>query len=130
MEAVPEQQLGDLVAELEALKEAVRRLEIATEANSRKLDALMLAIDKLPGNQLDKEFYTVDEFAARFKRSPYTCREYCRHGRLRATKQRSGRGKYCAWVISRAEVLRFEEEGMLPPAHRNGKPEKKGRTDP
>jgi len=64
--------------------------------------------------QMVKEYYSVEEFAARVGRECYTVREYCRLGRLKADKKQSGRGKYPLWVISHAELLRYEKSGLLP----------------
>jgi hypothetical protein len=47
----------------------------------------------------------------------FTARELARNGRINAEKKGSGRGKYQAWVVLRAEVLRYEREGFLPSKH-------------
>jgi hypothetical protein len=62
----------------------------------------------------ERENYTVEQFAERVERDPFTVREWCRRGRIRAAKKGSGRGRYQAWVIGHAELLRFEREGLLP----------------
>jgi hypothetical protein len=64
--------------------------------------------------QAVKDFYTPEEFARLVGREAFTCREYCRLGRIRAIKKASGRGKYASWVISHDELLRFQREGLLP----------------
>ena len=40
-----------------------------------------------------------------------------RHGRIRAEKRQSGRGKHCDWVIAHDELLRYRREGLLPAKH-------------
>jgi hypothetical protein len=60
-----------------------------------------------------RDWYSVEQFAELVKREPYTVREWCRLGRVRAEKKQSGRGKYPLWVISHDEVLRYEREGLL-----------------
>ena len=35
-------------------------------------------------------------------------------GRIRGEKKGSGRGRYQSWVISHAELLRVQREGLLP----------------
>jgi hypothetical protein len=60
------------------------------------------------------EWYSVEEFARIVRRSEFTCREWCRHGRISAEKKESGRGAYSAWVISRAELQRYQREGLRP----------------
>ena len=61
--------------------------------------------------------YTTEEFAALVGKAEFTTREWCRHGRIRAEKRQSGRGKHCAWVIAHDELLRYRREGLLPPKH-------------
>ena len=61
-----------------------------------------------------REWYTVEEFSRIVGRAEFTCREWCRHGRIRAEKKGSGRGAYAAWAISHVELLRFQREGLLP----------------
>jgi hypothetical protein len=71
--------------------------------------------------QAVKEYYTPEEFARIVGREAFTCREYCRLGRIRAQKRASGRGKHAAWVISNDELLRFQREGLLPDRRRQPK---------
>lgn len=61
-----------------------------------------------------KDWYGTAEFAQTARRAEFTVREWCRNGRVHAEKQGSGRSKYQSWVISHAEVQRFQKEGLLP----------------
>ena len=79
-----------------------------------KLDQIAGLLNTLLERQQAKEWYSVEEFARIVGRSEFTCREYCRHGRIRAEKKESGRGAYASWAISHAELLRFQREGLLP----------------
>ena len=63
-----------------------------------------------------KDWYGIEEFARLVGRSPFTCREWCRLGRIEASKKASGRGAFTAWVISNAELLRFQREGLRRPS--------------
>ncbi len=72
----------------------------------------MLAV--LVERQQVREWYSVGEFARIVGRSGFTCREWCRHGRISAEKKFSGRGAHAAWAISHAEFERFQREGLLP----------------
>ena len=61
-----------------------------------------------------KEFYEIEEFARLVGREPFTCREWARHGRIRAEKKLSGRGAYARWAVPHGELLRYQKEGLLP----------------
>lgn len=69
--------------------------------------------------QTVKEFYEIDEFAKIVGKAPFTVREWARLGRIKATKRRSGRGAFAAWVVSHTELLRYQQDGLLP-LPRNG----------
>lgn len=75
----------------------------------------MLAV--LVERQQDREWYTTREFGQAVGKSDFTIREYCRLGRLNAEKRRSGRGAYPQWVLSHAEMERYQREGLLPMEH-------------
>jgi hypothetical protein len=64
--------------------------------------------------QTVKPFYEIEEFAKVVGRSCFSCREWCRLGRIHAEKKLSGRGAYARWVVSHAELLRYQKEGLLP----------------
>src|SRR4051794_36757928 len=78
-------------------------------------------LSQLVERQAVKEFYTPEEFARLVGREAFTCREYCRLGRIHALKKSSGRGKHASWVIPHAELLRFQREGLLPDRRRQPK---------
>ncbi len=61
-----------------------------------------------------KESYTTAEAAAVLGKRPYTVREWCRHGRVNATKALCGRGGEDEWRISREELERIRNDGLLP----------------
>jgi hypothetical protein len=77
----------------------------------------MLAV--LIGRQTIKECYEVEEFARLVGKAPFTVREWCRLGRIKAGKRRSGRGAFASWVISHDELQRYQREGLLPSEHRS-----------
>jgi hypothetical protein len=79
-----------------------------------KLDWVIDAISTLVGRQAIKDYYEVDEFAELVKKAPFTVREWCRHGRIRAEKRLSGRGAHPGWAISHAELERYRRQGLLP----------------
>ena len=80
------------------------------EERLEKIEAMLLV---LVDRQTVREWYSVEEFARIVGRVEFTCREWCRHGRIKAEKKGSGRGAYASWAISHAELLRFQREGLL-----------------
>jgi excisionase family DNA binding protein len=79
-----------------------------------RLERIEGKLDQLLETQLVRDYYTTAQAAAYLGLAEFTVREWCRLGRLRAEKRRSGRGAHYQWVISRAELLRYEREGLLP----------------
>jgi hypothetical protein len=79
-----------------------------------RLDKIESLLVSLIERERVREFYSVEEFARIVGRAEFTCREWCRHGRINAEKKESGRGAYAAWAISHTELLRFQKEGLLP----------------
>jgi hypothetical protein len=64
--------------------------------------------------EMVRDWYGIDEFAKIVGKAEFTVREWARHGRIRAEKRQSGRGPHPAWVVSHAELLRYQREGLLP----------------
>lgn len=60
-----------------------------------------------------RAWYSVEEFARLVGRSEFTCREWCRRGRIAAHKKASGRGAHASWAISHEEFERFQRQGLL-----------------
>jgi hypothetical protein len=81
------------------------------EDRLEKIETLLMALVE---RQQVKDWYSVEEFARIVRRAEFTCREWCRHGRIRAEKKGSGRGAYASWAVSHAELQRFQREGLLP----------------
>jgi hypothetical protein len=78
-----------------------------------RLERIEAMLEVLVGRQT-KEWYSVEEFARLVGRSEFTCREWCRHGRIAAQKKQSGRGAHASWAISHAELERYQREGLRP----------------
>jgi predicted site-specific integrase-resolvase len=85
----------------------------------KELQELKSMLALLVERQQVREWYNVEEFARLVGRAEFTCREWCRNGRVTAEKRLSGRGAFPAWVISHQEMLRYQREGLLP-VIRNG----------
>jgi hypothetical protein len=81
------------------------------EERLNKLEAMLVILIE---RQTFKDFYSTEEFAQLLGKAEFTVREWCRLGRIHAKKKGSGRGAHASWVISHAELLRFQKEGLLP----------------
>lgn len=92
---------------------------MTVEERLEKIEELLTV---LVDRQMIKEWYTVEEFARSVGKTPWTIREWCRHGRIHAERRLSGRGQHLPWVISHEELLRYQHEGLLPIRRPNGLP--------
>jgi hypothetical protein len=79
-----------------------------------RLDKLETLLADLLRQRTTKDWYSTGEAAEILGKAEFTAREWCRLGRVHAEKKGSGRGKYQSWVISHAELLRIQREGLLP----------------
>jgi hypothetical protein len=93
-------QVGEVLQRLQELNEHVLRIE----------DALTT----LTKERMKKDFYSTEEVGELLGKAPFTIREWCRLGRIKAQKRHSGRGAHPSWVITHEELLRIEREGLLP----------------
>jgi hypothetical protein len=84
---------------------------MSVEERLEKIESLLVVLVE---RQQVREWYSVAEFARIVGRSEFSVREYCRLFRIKAEKKMSGRGAHPAWVISHAELLRYQREGLLP----------------
>lgn len=83
---------------------------MTVEERLSKIEGLLAVLVE---RQAVKDFYAVEEFARLVGKSSFTCREWCRQGRIRARKKDSGRGAHTAWAISHEELQRYRREGLL-----------------
>lgn len=79
-----------------------------------RLVRIETALEQLLRQKTVKEWYTTEEVAEVVGKAPFTVREWCRHGRVNATKRDCGRGNSKEWIISREELMRIQTEGLLP----------------
>jgi hypothetical protein len=84
---------------------------MTVEQRLEKIEAMLVVLVE---RQQVREWYTTEEFAGAVGKAEFTIRENCRLGRLNAEKRQSGRGAHSQWVISHAELLRYQREGLLP----------------
>lgn len=85
---------------------------MSVEERLEKIEAMLVVLVE---RQQVREWYSVEEFARIVGRAEFTCREWCRHGRIRAEKKESGRGAHPAWAISHEELQRYRREGLRHP---------------
>jgi hypothetical protein len=77
-----------------------------------------VVLNQLIEQRSEKEWYSTAEAARVLGKAEFTVREWCRNGRVHADKRKCGRGKSQEWIISRAELERVKNEGLLPvPKH-------------
>jgi len=88
----------------EALVERIASLE-------KKITELR---DIISLQQPSKESYSTQEIASILDRKPYTVREWCRLRRINAFKTMCGRGCEEEWRVSHDELVRIQNEGLLP----------------
>jgi len=79
-----------------------------------RLENIERLLAQLVTKTLVKSWYTVEEFATLVGRSNFTCREWCRLGRIHAEKSMTQSGATTTWTISQEEYLRYQREGLLP----------------
>jgi transposase len=89
---------------------STEQIDVLIQRLGRIEDALAVLMER----QVVKDFYAIEEAAKMLGKAAFTVREWARHGRIKAQKRKSGRGKYCAWVISHEELQRIQREGLLP----------------
>ncbi len=81
-----------------------------------RLAAIESLLATLVEQRTVKEWYSTAEVATILGRAEFTVREWCRLGRVRAEKKKSGRGPASEWIISHEELTRVRNEGLLPDA--------------
>lgn len=90
------------------------RLERLETGLGKLFDALDVVRGLVAAKVVVKEWYTTNEVARILGRRPYTVREWCRLGRVNATRTHAGRGEVEEWRISHQELQRIQNEGLLP----------------
>jgi Helix-turn-helix domain len=78
-----------------------------------RLDRIEQMLAALVERQFAKDWYTTEEFARMVGKADFTVREWCRLGRIRGLKRRSGRGAFPSWVVAHEELLRYQRDGLL-----------------
>lgn len=97
--------VGLLLANLADLGNSIKRIEETMHELHEQVFKRHVA---------EKESYTTAEVAKLLGKRPFTVREWCRLGRVNATKTHAGRGVDDEWRISAAELRRVQNDGLLP----------------
>ena len=91
------------------------------ESLNERLDELLQRLKNMEASiaqllelRTAKEWYSTAEVGKILGKAEFTIREWCRLGRVHCEKKHSGRGQFQGWVISHAELLRIQREGLLP----------------
>lgn len=71
-------------------------------------------LQELRDEKRQKDFYSTQEVAEQLGKAEFTVREWCRLGRIHATKRATGRGRSQEWMVPHAELTRVRNEGLLP----------------
>ena len=84
------------------------------EAVVERLDRIETLLRDLVTERTVKDWYTVAEAAEILGKAEFTVREWCRLGRVYASKRACGRGLSQEWIIAHEELTRIRNEGLLP----------------
>lgn len=96
--------------------DAIRR-EMALLQDAQREEMLnTLRAEFRPRPAGTRHSYSVDEVATMLGKTPYTVREWCRAGRLHASKRQERRGGAERWSIAAEELARYQDDGLLPAA--------------
>lgn len=79
-----------------------------------RLHRIEEALQRLLQQQASQDYYSTTDVARLLGKAEFTVREWCRLGRVRATKRSCGRGNVQEWMIAHAELERIRSEGLLP----------------
>ena len=79
-----------------------------------RLDRIEQTLNLIVQQRAIKEWYSTAEVAKLLGKAEFTVREWCRLGRVKAEKKKSGRGVAGEWIISHEELTRLRNHGLLP----------------
>jgi hypothetical protein len=89
---------------------AVEKLDFLT----KRVEEMDEKLDMLIQQRTVKDWYSTAEVAQILGKAEFTVREWCRRDRVHAVKKGSGRGQHLSWVMSHAELLRIQRDGLIP----------------
>ena len=80
----------------------------------QRLVRIEQALNDIAQQRTIKEWYSTTEAAEILGKAEFTVREWCRLGRVHASKRSCGRGVSQEWIIAHEELQRIRNEGLLP----------------
>lgn len=98
------EKVSALAEQVGSLQDRLLRLE----------EAVSSLVDLVRDQRTIKESYTTVEVASILGKKPYSVHEWCRLQRVNAFKAMCGRGCEEKWRVSHDELLRTQNEGLLP----------------
>ena len=90
------------------------RLTAQLQGLQERLDRIESLLEGLIQQRTVKDWYTIAEAAEILGKAEFTVREWCRLDRVHAQKRACGRGRAREWMIAHDELLRIQNEGLLP----------------
>ncbi len=82
-----------------------------------RLERIEDSLRVLMQQKIVQKSYSTADAARILGKAEFTVREWCRLGRVRATKRATGRGHSLEWMIPHEELDRIKCEGLLPTKH-------------
>ena len=81
---------------------------------AERLEKIESLLARLLQQRTIKDWYAIAEVAELLGKAEFTVREWCRLGRIHAQKRPCGRGRSHEWMIAHDELLRIQNQGLLP----------------
>lgn len=113
-----ESELRDQVSRIESEREslvAMIRVLLSIDDRLSRFEPMVAELHQIVKESTPvKEWYSVSEVSGILGKAEFTVREWCRLGRVNASKRDCGRGKSQEWIVSLDELKRIQNEGLLP----------------
>ena len=112
-----ESELRDQVSRIQSEREslvAMIRVLLSIDDRLSRFEPMVAELHQIAKESTPvKEWYSVSEVAGILGKAEFTVREWCRLGRVNASKRDCGRGKSQEWIVSLEELKRIQNEGLL-----------------